>query len=529
MATSDKTAVSVNGVAVAVGTNKHLSSDNATDDISNGKSTPGGVEALEINCATVVTPSARSQLLEMELVLLGSDACKLFLSQGITTVEALLVESPTKNMATALEKQSHYTYSSATSKVNEWKRDVKQRIKNREERPVGLHPAFEVFKPEVLSFFDAMSIATPDDLLDRYGLGQSYKDWVLTNNKKEMRLPSALTHVGKWRDAVKRQTTSTLDSAESTIAGDIVTATIAGAAQLEPELLLLGCQARDFFVSQGITTVKALLTEHSTRNMATALAKAKFYVYSSAASKVDGWKRDTQQRLDTRKERPVGLHPAFEIFSPQLRSFFAAILIATPDDLMGYDLVSLTLAYLDWRCENEMNAIKFESARIHVSYWRESVSRQRNVALDGKAALPLPAPATRISVSARSATSSRALPQERGAVVVPLTEGRRPMSGKLRRKVAKQTFRVTPAPAEDTSTQELSDDSIYQSRGTVSGGMVTSEDEAEPDDCVGGCEAEPERKRHRSNESAPNGMDGPRAFELQMTWMAHVISTTWTK
>jgi hypothetical protein len=59
--------------------------------------------------------------------------------------------------------------------------------------------------------------------------------------------------------------------------------------------------------------------------------------------------------------------------------------------------------------------------------------------------------------------------------------------------------------------------------------MVTSEDEAEPDDCVGACEAEPERKRHRSNESGPNCMDGPRAFELQMTWMADVNSTTWTK
>ena len=42
--------------------------------------------------------------------------------------------------------------------------------------------------------------------------------------------------------------------------------------ELQPELLLLGAEARDFFVSQGITTVKAF---HSARakDMATALAK----------------------------------------------------------------------------------------------------------------------------------------------------------------------------------------------------------------------------------------------------------------
>jgi len=114
MATPDKTAASVNNVVGDVVTNKQLSSDNATDDISNGKSTTGrGVEAFEINCTKVVTPPARRLLLETELALLGPDACKLFLSQGITTVQALLVESTTKNLATELTKQSHYMYSTA--------------------------------------------------------------------------------------------------------------------------------------------------------------------------------------------------------------------------------------------------------------------------------------------------------------------------------------------------------------------------------------------------------------------------------
>jgi hypothetical protein len=48
--TPDKTAASVNNVVGDVVTNKQLSSDNATDDISNGKSTTGrGVETFEIN------------------------------------------------------------------------------------------------------------------------------------------------------------------------------------------------------------------------------------------------------------------------------------------------------------------------------------------------------------------------------------------------------------------------------------------------------------------------------------------------
>jgi len=66
------------------------------------------------------------------------------------------------------------------------KQDVIQRLQNREKRPVGLHPAFEVFKPKLLSFLDAMSIATPFDLLYVYDLGTSYKDWMRTDNKKEI-------------------------------------------------------------------------------------------------------------------------------------------------------------------------------------------------------------------------------------------------------------------------------------------------------------------------------------------------------
>jgi len=124
---------------------------------------------------------------------------------------------------------------------------------------------------------------------------------------------------------------------------------IIASAQLEPDLLLLGPQAQDFFLSQGITTVKALLSL-STKETVTALAKDTECGFATALRKVERWRKETRQRQKTRKEQPVGLHPAFEVFIIDERSFFAAVLITTPNDLLQYK--NLSLAYMDWRHKN---------------------------------------------------------------------------------------------------------------------------------------------------------------------------------
>jgi hypothetical protein len=117
-------------------------------------------------------------------------------------------------------------------------------------------------------------------------------------------------------------------------------------AGLESELFLLGPQARNVLLSQGITTVTFFLSV-STEEMATALAKGTEYTFYSARNKVLLWKKDVRQRLETRKELqlPVGLHPAFKVFNIDERSFFAAMSIRTPNDLLLYK--GLAQAYMD--------------------------------------------------------------------------------------------------------------------------------------------------------------------------------------
>jgi len=138
---------------------------------------------------------------------------------------------------------------------------------------------------------------------------------------------------------------------------------INAAAQFEPELLLLGPQAQDFCLSQRITTVKVFLSA-SPKDMATALAKETECTFSMALRKVERWKKQTRQRQETRMEQPVGLHPTFEVFNIDKRSFFAAMSIATPYDLLQYE--DLAQAYMDWRHNN--NKRRSEAKDSHKLY-----------------------------------------------------------------------------------------------------------------------------------------------------------------
>lgn len=52
-------------------------------------------------------------------------ACTFLLSQGITTVQALISASPTE-LAPALEGQSEFALDTAKTKLSDWKWDVKQ-------------------------------------------------------------------------------------------------------------------------------------------------------------------------------------------------------------------------------------------------------------------------------------------------------------------------------------------------------------------------------------------------------------------
>ena len=430
---------------------------------------------------------------------LGTQARDCLVSQGITTVTAFFSASR-KEIATVLAEQTEYTFFSARNQVSGWKRNVRQRLETRKEQPVGLHPAFEVFTPEIRSFFTAMSIATPEDLLNYEGLAPAYMNWRRDNKMGEMNLASARGNMYLWKESVTRQGAAHDTAAETAFdtttfpsiiapASTIVSGTNSppssaspqepfgrsqstfrdGAAALtvddrpmsrrlrrkiakrtfppvltpastattneqEPtaaegspsvskngedslalaadvdrednsdgrngtrksvkrknasstdtggdatvdhgvasEILLLGPYIPDFLAAQGITTIAALFKSY-VNDMATALAKDTGYTFSSAQTRVYSWKRDARQRLETRMEQPVGLHPAFEVFSPGTRSFFTAMSIATPDDLFQYE--GLWQAYMNWRRDNKMTDIAQSSANMMVSVWRRSVRRQ---------------------------------------------------------------------------------------------------------------------------------------------------------
>jgi hypothetical protein len=148
-------------------------------------------------------------------------------------------------------------------------------------------------------------------------------------------------------------------------------------ADLDPELVLLGIEARGFFLSQGITTVHSLLTGTSTER-ATTLARLTNHTLSMAKAIVNGWRADVRQRLATREEHPVGLHWAFEVFNADIRSFFVAVSIATPSDL--FEHLHLGQEYMDWRRDNNMYVIRIATLRTYASKWKESVKRQSTLA-----------------------------------------------------------------------------------------------------------------------------------------------------
>jgi hypothetical protein len=149
-------------------------------------------------------------------------------SQGITTVTTFLSASA-KEIATVLAEQTINTFFSARTKVNRWKRDVRQRQEARKKQIVGLHPAFGVLDDVARSFFNAMSIATPKDLLKYQGLARAYVKWRRDNNMSDMNKRSANAHVVRLRDYVRRQNESSTETVGDTIIDSVAT-----------DLLLLG-------------------------------------------------------------------------------------------------------------------------------------------------------------------------------------------------------------------------------------------------------------------------------------------------
>jgi hypothetical protein len=151
--------------------------------------------------------------------------------------------------------------------------------------------------------------------------------------------------------------------------------------QLDPLLDLLGPLASRFLLSQGITTVDAFLTSEN-KPMALALLelrereKLKKRAYNTVMNEVKNWKRELQQRQETRKEKPLGLHIAFEVLDPTVRSYLASQSIATPSDLRLTNGPALARSYNNWRTQQGMINLKWSSSEKCVSMWRESVERQ---------------------------------------------------------------------------------------------------------------------------------------------------------
>jgi hypothetical protein len=169
-------------------------------------------------------------------------------------------------------------------------------------------------------------------------------------------------------------------------------------APMETLLYLLGPLARHFLASQRFTTVDAFLASEN-RAMAIALLawrkreKLEERTYNTVMNNLRNWKREVQQRQETRREKPVGLHIAFEVFDPSVRSFLASQSIATPADLRLGRRATLALCFVNWRKEKGMKYIPLSSARRGVSMWKESVERQSmRLAGTAVATRPLPEP-----------------------------------------------------------------------------------------------------------------------------------------
>jgi hypothetical protein len=289
--------------------------------------------------------------------------------------------------------------------------------------------------------------------------------------------------------------------------------------KLQPELFLLGPKARDFFVSQGITTVKTFLSVKLI-DMATALAKQNECVLATAKNKLSRWRGDVKQRHKTRKEQLVGLHPAFEVFDSEARSFFTAMSIAAPSDLMTYRC--LAQVYVDWRRDNRMYEIKLNNANGIVCRWRQSVKRQNDACLEWQAPVPtIGSPSSNPMVSELSFSSKRAFSSElsTGADNTSVDErpaftvDGRPMSGWMHRKMAKRTFPVpTPASAPISTVATVVDDA--QGETTSGIGSLSLVARTELGNGTDDCNAEPERKRHRLNENVPTDIAGGNLDDL---------------
>lgn len=274
-------------------------------------------------------------------------------------------------------------------------------------------------------------------------------------------------------------------------------------AGLESELFLLGPQARNVLLSQGITTVTFFLSV-STEEMATALAKGTEYTFYSARNKVLLWKKDVRQRLETRKELqlPVGLHLAFEVFDPEIRSFFTAMSIATPKDLLNCE--DLAPVCVKWRRDNKMREMNRATTERNIYMWKASVTRQGttyDTAPAGTTVVTSTAPSiispTSAIVSGTKSPPSSVSPQKpfdgaqstiRNALPVFTVDGR-PMSWRLRRKMAKRTAPPIPIPAfavaaANAQEQAVGDDS--SSGPTDSGDLLVLATCKDHEDSSGG-------------------------------------------
>lgn len=146
-------------------------------------------------------------------------------------------------------------------------------------------------------------------------------------------------------------------------------------------LYLLGQLAQRFLVSQGITTVDIFLASEN-KAMAIALLewrkqeKLEERKFNSSMNEVRRWKCEVLQRQETRKGKLVGLHIAFEVFDPTVRSFLAAQSIATPSDLRLGHRPTLASDFISWRKEKGMKEILLSSASRVICMWKESVERQ---------------------------------------------------------------------------------------------------------------------------------------------------------
>lgn len=287
-------------------------------------------------------------------------------------------------MTAALSKQPGYTHGSAKKQVQVLKRDVLKRTKARLQQSVSIHPAFVEFSAVEKSFFADMSIVTADDLSDFSGLGRAYFNWGVGKKMKEAKnLQNAKRAAKKGRECLKRESISATDTArDNTVSDNAATAaamTTSVLAELDPDLVLLGTHARDLCASQGITTVEALLST-SVLKLAPALASRIECAFGTARTQIAEWKRDSRQRIKTREMRLSGLNPpVFEVFDPELQSFFTTMSFTTPEALLSFR--GLGREYVVWRDGNQMNVIPIQNAHKYAGKWRYSVKRQIDTAV----------------------------------------------------------------------------------------------------------------------------------------------------